>query len=190
MVIDALVQMIPISLPPMFNWGESYAGLVLLCLIGPSLLGPIVGNITNAIGPRYPSVLSFLALGPVFITLAIATKDSIRAKIVFCICVFVIGTAIFTALISHWCAISMLADSCAKEVQGDDKMPSGGAGKIYALMNISCAAGLLIGPIWADLVVQRWGWFGMCVSFSIMSVLSGVIEAFAWRGWTRIDSLE
>lgn len=36
--------MIPISLPLIFNWSESYGGFVLLCLIGPSLLGPVIGN--------------------------------------------------------------------------------------------------------------------------------------------------
>jgi MFS family permease len=172
----------------MFNWSESYSGLVLLCLIGPSLLGPIIGNVTNAIGPRYPSAFSFLALGPFFIALGFATENTLIAKIVFCICVLVVGATGFTALISHWCAISMLADTCSKDITEDgNRVSVDAAGKIYALMNIATAAGLLIGPIWADLVVQKWGWLGMCVSFGAMSVLSGVIEAFAWRRWTKLD---
>lgn len=180
--------MIPISLPLMFNWSESHSGLVLLCLIGPSLLGPLIGSLTNAIGPRYPSALSFLALGPFFVTLGFATENTLIAKIVFCICVLAIGTTGFTALISHWCAISMLADNSAKEVHEDGKGPqAGGAGKIYALMNIATAAGLLLGPIWADIVVQKWGWLGMCVSFGAVAVLTGVIEAFSWRRWTRLE---
>jgi hypothetical protein len=74
----------------------------------------------------------------------------------------------------------MLADSCVKEVLGDDKRPSGGAGKIYALMNISCAAGLLLGPVWADLVIQRSGWFGMCRLASYQSSVGSSRLCVAW----------
>lgn len=179
-------QMIPISLPLLFNWSESYSGLVLLCLIGPSLLGPVIGSLTNAIGPRYPSALSFLALGPVFVVLGFATENTMTSKIIFCICVLAIGATSFTALIAHWCAISVLADNCEKEMQQEGKRASvGGAGKVYALMNIATAAGMLLGPIWADLVAQKWGWLGMCISFGAVAVLSGVIEAFAWRRWVK-----
>lgn len=180
--------MIPISLPLLFNWSESYSGLVLLCLIGPSLLGPVIGKLTNAIGPRYPSALSFLALGPFFVVLGFATENTLAAKIVFCLCVLAIGTTSFIALIAHWCAISALADNYAKEMQQEGKKESvGGAGKVYALMNIATAAGLLLGPIWADLVAQKWGWLGMCVSFGAVAVLSGVTEAFAWRRWVKLN---
>jgi MFS family permease len=180
--------MIPISLPLIFNWSESYSGLVLLCLIGPSLLGPMIGNLTNAIGPRYPSALSLLALGPTFVTLGFATENTLTAKVIFCVCILVIGTTGFVALISHWCAISMLADNRTKEMQKDGKRDSAsGASKIYALMNIATAAGMLLGPIWAELVVQVWGWLGMCVSLGSVAVLSGIIEAFAWRRWSSLD---
>jgi MFS family permease len=180
--------MIPIFLPLMFNWSESYSGLVLLCLIGPSLLGPIIGRLTNSIGPRYPSSFAFLVLGPVFVVLGFATSNSLAAKIIFCTCILAIGAAGFTALIAHWCAISVLADKCSKEMQRDGMMAStGGAGQIYALMNIATAAGMLLGPIWADMVTQKWSWLGMCISLGAVSVLSGVVEAFAWRRWTRLD---
>lgn len=172
----------------MFKWSETYSGLVLLCLIGPSLLGPAIGNVTNAIGPRYPSAMSFLVLGPFFVVLGFATENTTTAKITFCVCVLVIGITGFTALISHWCAISILADNCAKDAQSDGKGPSsGGAGRIYALMNIATAAGMLAGPIWANLLVQTYGWMGMCVSFGIVVVLSGIVEAFAWRTWNRVS---
>jgi MFS family permease len=146
----------------------------------------MIGNLTNAIGPRYPSALSFLALGPIFLVLGFAIENTLASKIIFCACVLGIGAASFTALISQWCALSVLADNSAIETQQDVKRSQNdGAGKIYALMNIATASGLLLGPIWADLVVEKWGWLGMCVSFAVVSILSGVVEAFAWRKWTR-----
>lgn len=161
---------------------------MILCLIGPSLLGPVIGNLTNVMGPRYPSALSFLALGPVFVALGFATENTLAAKAVFCMCVLAVGASGFIALIAHWCAISVLADNCAKEMQrGGKNVSTSGAGQVYALMNIATAAGMLFGPIWADLVAQKWGWLGMCISFGVVATISGVIEAFAWRRWTRID---
>jgi MFS family permease len=150
--------MIPISLPLIFNWSESYSGLVLICLIGPSLLGPVIGNLTNAIGPRYPTTISFLALGPFFMVLGFSTENSPAVKFIFCVCVLAIGTACFLSLIAQWCAISVLADRFAKEMRVGGRTDSTSeAGQVYALMNIATAAGILIGPIWADLVVQKWG---------------------------------
>ena len=164
-----------ISLPLRCNWSESYSGFILLCSIGPSLLGSMIGHLTIAIAPRYPSSLSFLALGPISVVFSFAMEYTLISKIFFCVCVLGIGTAGFTALVSHCCALSMLANYSAKETQQDGKrVLVDRAGKIYTPINFATAAGSLSGTIWADLVAEKWGWSGMSISLQPMQCYQGL----------------
>ena len=154
-----------------YHWGATASGLVLLGMVGQTAFSPVIGYVTNRIGPRWPSAAAFFASGPIFITLGYYTQSNTTpSKVLFCVMVMGIGLCSCLGWIPHLVGINIIAERS-------------GSGQAYALMNVAFAMGLTVGPIWAGAVNARWGWSTLCVSIAVLGIASGAVELLAWRTW-------
>ncbi len=177
------LQTIPLYLESNFKWSSSGSGFVLLVLIAPGLLGPLAGRVSDRFGPRRVSFTSFLALGPLFVALGYANGDSFATKVCFCFAVFWIGVFMFAAVIPHMAAISIVADRISKVMRSrGTRNDSELSGQAYAFMNMAFAAGLVLGPLWAGPVKERFGWLVMCASFALAEMSPVIVVLFRRTG--------
>ena len=162
-----------------FGWSEGEAGLVLLIIFAPSLLSTLFARLS----PRWPTSISFLIMGLGYFALGFATSNATPTKIVFGLLMFGIGVCFFLITTVHMSAVSAIASD--SEMRDEEEAPSErtptSRGKVFALMNQALAAGLLVGPIWAGPLEDRFGWLLMCASFGVVCLLSGDIVAFGWK---------
>ncbi|KAL8744925.1 MAG: hypothetical protein Q9190_002877 [Brigantiaea leucoxantha] len=160
-----------------FQWNPTASGLAIFAFLAPNLLGPFVGSYTGRHGPRWLTALTFFGMTPLFIAIAFSTANTLAAKIIFIILLALLGSGQAVNMTSHMVAISMIVERSKRE-DPDIFGRIDVNGQAYALMNLAYAAGMLVGPVWADLFIERLSWRALCLSFATLSLVSGILVAF------------
>ncbi|KAF2197813.1 MFS general substrate transporter [Delitschia confertaspora ATCC 74209] len=167
-----------------FHWHSTGAALLFLPLVIPSFIEPLVGYITDRIGPRYPAAFGFLLAVPPFVCLRYVTDNTIRDKVLICALLGIIGLALALTFPPFMAEISaVVAGKQAKMLEkGEKGYGEGGAyAQAYGLFNMAFAGGCLVGPLLAGFVVENRGWGTMSW---VLGLLAGVtaIPTFLWMG--------
>ncbi|KAL2824582.1 hypothetical protein BJY01DRAFT_256437 [Aspergillus pseudoustus] len=167
-----------------FKWGVFPAGLLLAAVQGPGMvLAPAIGYWKDRWGSRFPTTIAFFLMAP-FLLLSGAAGDDrfpwftggIKGKVTYT-----------CALATTGCLISLLSGVGAMEAtEAVDKLEEdhpgvfgiyGGYSRAVAITSMSWTTGLMVGPVLAGFVVERFGYFELQSVLATMSIVCGISAA-------------
>lgn len=175
-----------------FDWGVFPVGLLFASIQGPGMiLAPLVGLLKDRVGSRVPTTIGFISVAPFLWFLGVAGDERFpwatlgtRGGIIYGVCTTMIGcfmcllmgvgtmeaTGKFGMLLLKagiLMCVSILFAATVDELEDLHPGifgPYGGYSRAVAITNMSWMSGLLVGPILAGFVVERFGYFELqCV---------------------------
>ncbi|KAL8826460.1 MAG: hypothetical protein Q9170_007393 [Blastenia crenularia] len=184
-ILAAFDGVLPLYVKTLFGWNSLNAGLIFLCLAIPALTGPLVGKLSDKVGPRWIAVAGCSLTAPPLILLRLVAHDSTEQKILLCGLLVCCGFTLI--LIVSPVAADLSAVVEAKEQANPDAFGPGGAyAQAFALFNCAMAAGTLFGPVVAGSLVDNHGWGVMTAAMGAFA-FSGAIPAFFYTGGWIFD---
>ncbi|KAL8917963.1 MAG: hypothetical protein Q9208_007627 [Pyrenodesmia sp. 3 TL-2023] len=83
-VLAAFDGVLPLYVKRLFGWNSLNAGLIFLCLAVPALTGPLVGKLSDKVGPRWIAVAGCSLTAPPLILLRLVAHDSMEQRVLLC----------------------------------------------------------------------------------------------------------
>ena len=80
-ILAAFDGVLPLYVKYLFHWDSLAAGLVFLCIAIPALTGPLVGKLSDKVGPRWIAVAGCTLTAPPLILLRLVAHDSTKQKV-------------------------------------------------------------------------------------------------------------
>ncbi|KAJ5360542.1 hypothetical protein N7517_009733 [Penicillium concentricum] len=168
-----------------FGWGVFPVGLLFASIQGPGIiLAPFVGLLKDRVGSRVPTTVGFISIAPFLWVLGVAGDDRFpwatlgsRGKIIYCVGTTMTGC--FTCLLMG--VGTMEATKTVDELETLHPGifgPYGGYSRAVATTNMSWMSGLLVGPILAGFMVERFGYLNLQCVLAVTSLLASVNAAF------------
>ena len=90
-ILAAFDGVLPLFVKTTFHWNSLAAGLIFLCVAVPALTGPLVGRLSDKIGPRWIAVAGCSLTAPPLILLRLVDHDSIDQKVLLCVLLTLCG---------------------------------------------------------------------------------------------------
>ncbi|OQE22685.1 hypothetical protein PENFLA_c012G06662 [Penicillium flavigenum] len=175
-----------------FGWGVFPVGLLFASIQGPGMiLAPLVGLLKDRVGSRVPTTIGFILVAPFLWVLGVAGDERFpwatlgsRGKIIYGVCTTMIGC--FMCLLMG--VGTMEATATVDKLE--DLHPGifghyGGYSRAVAVTNMSWMSGLLVGPILAGFMVERFGYFELQCVLMVISLLASVNAAFNLSSTSR-----
>ncbi|KAJ5197176.1 hypothetical protein N7449_007655 [Penicillium cf. viridicatum] len=167
-----------------FGWGVFPVGLLFASIQGPGMiLAPLVGLLKDRVGSRVPTTIGFISVAPFLWFLGVAGDERFpwatlgtRGKIIYGVCTTMIGC--FMCLLMG--VGTMEATATVDELEDLHPGifgPYGGYSRAVAITNMSWMSGLLVGPILAGFMVERFGYFELQCVLVVISLLASVNAA-------------
>ncbi|CAD6450801.1 0393c4d8-d7af-4f58-aa68-537893771d0a [Sclerotinia trifoliorum] len=163
-----------------FHWSSLAAGLIFLCLAVPGLAGPLVGTLSDNLGPRWIAVVGCTLTAVPLILLRLVDNDTTEQKILLCVLLSICGCTLILIVAPVAADLSLVVGEIGIENPG--KFGPGGAyAQAYALFNCSMAAATIFGPVFAGALITQYGWKTMGLAMGIFS-LTGAIPCLFFTG--------
>ena len=83
-ILAAFDGVLPLYVQSLFHWDSLAAGLVFLCIAIPALTGPLVGKLSDKVGPKWIAVAGCTLAAPPLILLRLVAHDSTKHKVMLC----------------------------------------------------------------------------------------------------------
>lgn len=83
-ILAAFDGVLPLYVKSLFHWDSLDAGLMFLCIAIPALTGPLVGKLSDKVGPRWIAVAGCTLTAPPLILLRMVAHDSTEHKVLLC----------------------------------------------------------------------------------------------------------
>ncbi|KAG0648064.1 putative MFS-type transporter [Hyphodiscus hymeniophilus] len=160
-----------------FHWDSLSAGLIFLCIAIPALAGPLVGSLSDRLGPRWITVSGCGLTAIPLILMRLVENDSKEHQILLCCLLFACGCTLILIVAPVAADLSVVVEEKEEEQPGIFG-PGGAYAQAFALFNCSMAAATLFGPVFAGALVQNYGWKAMTLAMGIFS-LTGAIPSEA-----------
>ncbi|KAL3476228.1 major facilitator superfamily domain-containing protein [Aspergillus californicus] len=172
---------IPLHSWETFGWGVFPIGLLLAAVQGPGMvLAPLIGYWKDRWGSRIPTAIAFFFMAPFFLLSGAAGDERFpwftggnKGKVIY-IC----------SLATAGCLMSLLSGVGAMEATEavdslEERHPGifgmyGGYSRAVAITSMSWTMGLLIGPILAGFVVERFGYFELQCVLATISIACSI----------------
>ncbi|KAL0264308.1 hypothetical protein SLS55_000255 [Diplodia seriata] len=185
-LMSSLDAVLPLYVRARFNWSSTGAGLIFLPVVIPSFLAPLFGLLADRghIAPRYLAAGGALVACPCWVCLRFVdtTGEALRAKVVLCVLLAVLGAALAAIMPCVMAEITHVVR--AKEAKRPGAFGKTGAyAQAYGLFNMAWAGGALVGPIWAGYVKDTAGWGTMGWSLGLLAACSAVPAVLWTGGW-------
>ncbi|KAL8761654.1 MAG: hypothetical protein Q9184_002238 [Pyrenodesmia sp. 2 TL-2023] len=179
-ILAAFDGVLPLYVKRLFGWNSLNAGLMFLCLAVPALSGPLVGKLSDKVGPRWIAVAGCSLTAPPLVLLRIVAHDSVEQIVLLCGLLVCCGFTLI--LIVSPVAADLSAVVEEKEKADPDAFGPGGAyAQAFALFNCAMAAATLFGPVFAGALIEAYGWGVMTTAMGAFA-FSGAIPAFFYTG--------
>ncbi|CAI7605314.1 unnamed protein product [Penicillium glandicola] len=167
-----------------FDWGVFPVGLLFASIQGPGMiLAPLVGVLKDRVGSGVPTTIGFISVAPFLWFLGVAGDERFpwatlgnRGKIIYGVCTTMIG-----------CLMCLLNGVGMMEATGTvDELeeshpgifgPYGGYSRAVAITNMSWMSGLLVGPILAGFMVEKFGYLELQCVLVVTSLLASLNAA-------------
>ncbi|KAM0172504.1 hypothetical protein ACHAPF_007383 [Botrytis cinerea] len=163
-----------------FHWSSLAAGLIFLCIAIPGLGGPLVGALSDRLGPRWIAVAGCTLTAVPLMLLRLVDNDSDEQKVLLCVLLFICGCTLILIVAPVAADLSLVVGEI--EVANPGKFGPGGAyAQAYALFNCSMAAATIFGPVFAGALITQFGWKAMTLAMGIFS-LTGAIPCLVFTG--------
>ena len=95
-ILAAFDGVLPLYVKSLFRWDSLASGLIFLCIAIPALTGPLVGKLSDKVGPKWIAVAGCTLTAPPLILLRLVAHDSVKHKVLLCGLLFCCG----------WCSLS------------------------------------------------------------------------------------
>ncbi|KAK8095878.1 major facilitator superfamily domain-containing protein [Apiospora kogelbergensis] len=163
-----------------FGWNSTAAGLMFLAIFLPGFIAPGVGWLADRYGAKWPSFGGFVACVPLLICLRFVTENTIAHKVMLCVLLAVLGSALVFSNTPLMAEITYVIDEKEAEFPGifGEK---GVYGIGYGLFTMAFALGGTIGPLFAGYVNGGPGWGTMTWAVAVWAA-SGAVVVFFWLG--------
>ncbi|TGO87351.1 hypothetical protein BPOR_0232g00110 [Botrytis porri] len=163
-----------------FHWSSLAAGLIFLCIAIPGLGGPLVGALSDRLGPRWIAVAGCTLTAVPLILLRLVDNDTDEQKVLLCVLLFICGCTLILIVAPVAADLSLVVGEI--EIANPGKFGPGGAyAQAYALFNCSMAAATIFGPVFAGALITQFGWKAMTLAMGIFS-LTGAIPCLFFTG--------
>lgn len=180
-LLTSFDSVLPLFTKTTFGWNATGAGLIFLPIVVPTFFGPFIGHLSDKQGPRWYATAGFAGCCPFLILLRLVDHDTLRQKVLLCALLALIGLFLTLAL------TPIMAEITYAVVDKESRRPVGYFGKngayaqAYSLFNIAWAAGCMVGPLLAGLVVQAKGWPTATLILGCVSIFTALPTA-VWTG--------
>lgn len=157
-LIASFDSILPLFVNETFSWGSLQSGILYLTVVIPTLVSPVIGYLGDKYGGRWFSTAGYLLACPMFVLLRLVNHNSIRQKVLLIVLLVFIG---FAMTLSFPVIMAEITHIVAAKEQSRPKGSYGKGGayaQAYGLFNMAFALGTLVGPIWAGLIKQNYGW--------------------------------
>ncbi|WPH02774.1 Hypothetical protein R9X50_00564200 [Acrodontium crateriforme] len=183
-VYSGLETVLPLVVHSKFGWSSTGGGLIFLPFMAPALLGPLVGRLSDRIGPRWIATGGFLLMSPSFVLLFLVQNNTTSQKVLLFGLLGSIGLSITLALEPLMAEITHVASRTGgNEAHGSGRRTRSSYAQAYAMFNMAWATGGTIGPLWAGLILESQGWREMSWSFGLLSGASVIPTVLLCGGW-------
>jgi len=192
-LITSFDSVLPLFAKSTFGWNAVGAGLIFLPFVVPTFTGPLIGYLSDKHGPRWYATAGFAGCCPFMILLRLVDHDSTSQKVLICALLAFIGLFLTLAL------TPLMAEITYTVMDMESEMPSGYFGdngayaQAYSLFNIAWAAGCMVGPLLAGMIVDSKGWSTATLVLGCIS-LNTAVPVVIWTGgnmwrvkWTKTD---
>ncbi|KAI9794932.1 MAG: hypothetical protein M1835_006306 [Candelina submexicana] len=183
-LLTAFDSVIPIFVQSTFDWPTAGAGIIFIPLFLPDLGAPLFGRIVDSSeqAGRLLAAAGFMLCLPFFVLLRLIQDSSIKAQILLCVFLFMIGLGLAV------CGPPTMVEAGRTVTDIEEKNPGafgseGATARAYGLYNCAFAAGQLVGPLWAGGVKTRLGWATMAWMLGLASGLTALIMGLFLGGW-------
>jgi MFS family permease len=178
--VGALDATLPMHLDEIFGFGSLQAGLVMLALAIPSLIGPAVGMMVDKFGVKLFATLGFICACPCFILLRLPDHHNVRQVVLLCALLALLGASL-VVLVGP-----VMTDLASFTAKLEKRRPGfygkgGGLASAFGIFNVAFSIGIIIGPLQAGATKDRSGWGMMVLSVGLVSVISA-IPTFLFSG--------
>ncbi|CAK1357071.1 unnamed protein product [Cercospora beticola] len=186
-LLTSFDAILPLFVKNTFQWDSIGAGLVFLPVVLASFLGPVVGTLADKYGPRWLATAGFILSCPFLILLRLVEESSINHKVMLCAFLAFIGIGLTLALVPLMAEMSYAVDAKAKRRPPGFFGKNGAYAQAYGLFNMAWAAGSMIGPLLAGLVVEARGWGTAVLILGCVSIVTALPTAI-WTGGSILKS--
>lgn len=177
----AMDAILPLYVKHTFHWTSTGAGLIFLAIFVPTLLGPIVGKLSDKHGPRWFAATGTIAACPCLILLRLVHEDTIRQKILLCALLVIVGFCLVLMITPTMAEITYAVEAKSKRRPAGFFGKNGAFAQAYSLFNMSWSAGSMIGPLVGGLTNGSGGWGTSTLILGCISVVTAV-PAVLWTG--------
>jgi MFS family permease len=192
-LLTSFDSVLPLFAKTTFGWTAAGAGLIFLPFVVPSFTGPLIGRLSDKHGPRWYATAGFTGCCPFLILLRFVDHDSLSQKTLMCALLAFIGLFLTLAL------TPLMAEITYAVMDMESGRPRGYFGEngayaqAYSLFNIAWAAGCMIGPLLAGMIVDSNGWPTATLILGCIS-LNTAVPVIIWTGgnlwkvsWTKAE---
>jgi MFS family permease len=172
---------LPLFVHTTFSWNALGAGLIFLPIVIASFLGPLIGGLADKYGPRWLATSGFLLTTPFLILLRLVDHNSIGQKVLLCALLVLIGLGLNLALVPLMAEITYAVQAKAERAPPGRYGKNGAYAQAYGLFNMAWAAGSMIGPLLAGLVVEARGWGTATLILAVVCAITAV-PTVVWTG--------
>lgn len=166
---------LPIFVSTTFHWDSLATGLVFLFLAVPALLGPLVGILSDRIGPRWITVTGCALTSIPLILMRLVVNDSLSQKALLCSLLFLTGSTLVAIVAPCTSDLSIGIENM--EAEQPDIFGAGGAyAQAFSLLNMSIALGTVVGPVVGGWLKDTYGWGTMTLVLGLLA-FSGAIPS-------------
>lgn len=180
-LLTSFDSVLPLFTKNTFGWNATGAGLIFLPIVVPTFAGPYIGHLSDKHGPRWFATAGFAGCAPFLIILRLVDHDSLKQKVLLCALLALIGLFLTLAL------TPIMAEVTYAVMDKESRRPKGYYGKngayaqAYSLFNMGWAAGCMIGPLLAGLVVNSAGWPTATLILGCVSIFTA-LPVVIWTG--------
>ncbi|KAJ5352175.1 major facilitator superfamily domain-containing protein [Penicillium brevicompactum] len=188
LLIGSIESTLAVHIRSTFGWGALHVGLLLACIQGPGIVfAAPVGWMKDKIGSRFPTAVGFLGLSPFLLFAGIpgsklfqGTTDNSWAEPLYVVCMALIG-----CLLSLLNGVGTMQATEAIDILEAENPgvsgPNGGYARALSITNTSWMAGLMTGPLLAELITGNFDYFKLQCCLGGISFVAGIM-ALAFLG--------
>ncbi|KAJ5160180.1 MFS transporter [Penicillium canariense] len=173
---------LPLHVLDIFGWGPSRVGMMFFLLAMPGVpISPLAGYLRDRIGTRTPAFIALGMQGVFLVLLGFAgnkqfewASASGRGQALYILCCVVFGT--LRPFVSGIGPVELTAVVKAEEARNPGIFgPRGGLSRVFSLVEVAATSGMTLGPIVAGALTERFGYYQMCWTFSVISIIMALL---------------
>ena len=172
-IITALDTTLPLFTKNTFDWNSEASGILFFSLTIPSLLGPLVGWLSDRYGARKPTLFGIFLTVPSLGCMVIVRHNKLLEKVLLVGLLALLGTGLSFILSPLAADIFNEAIAIADEGNGN-KDKTGTFAQSFSLFHAALGIASVVGPGLPGLFDRKTCWTGVVGVLTTMAAIGGV----------------